>query len=719
MIKKSSAFVAGVTLLMVVATFWTHHAEAQNRTKAGPAQVDAARLIAADREPGNWMSYSRTYSEQRFSPLDQINATNVGSLKLAWYYDLDTSRGQEATPLVVDGVMYTSTAWSMVKALDAKTGRLLWSYDPQVSREILIKICCDAVNRGVAVWKGKVFVGTLDGRLIALDAANGKSVWSVQTFDRSKPYTITSAPRAINDRIIIGSSGSEYGVRGFISAYDANTGRLVWRFYTVPGDPSKPFEAPILRKAAKTWHGQWWKAGGGGTVWGAIAYDPDLDLIYFGTANGVEWVQKYRSPGGGDNWFLASILAVKASTGEYAWHYQVVPGDVWDYDTTQDMVLANLTINGRARKVLMHAAKDGFFYVLDRRTGELISAKPFVPVTWADGIDLKTGRPIERRTARYDKTGKAVDISPHPNGAHNWQPMAFNPHTGLIYIPTQEESLTFAVDPTYKRSPIGPNIGISLSGGVPLTEPAAKKAAWDREKGYLLAWDPVRQRAVWRAQHLAPWNGGVLTTAGNLVAQGDTLGNLNVYRADSGQKLWSMPVQTAIMAGPMTYEVDGQQYIAVLAGWGGGYAILGGELSKKSGGHEHNRGRILAFKLRGTASLPAVPVEPAKVLNPPAQTADAATIDSGRKLYGRYCLVCHGADVVSGGVNPDLRYSGFLGNNGWFKIVLDGALKEQGMVSFSQVLEHQKADAIRSYVIQRAIDTKTAGESYAGMSAAR
>ena len=715
MIRKVPFVTTLATLSIVIGTlvigvFPHYYAEAQAKAaKAGPAQVDAARLTGADRDPANWMTYSRNYNEQRFSSLDQINDKNAGKLKLAWYLDLDTARGQEATPLVVDGVMYSSTAWSLVKALDAKTGRLLWSFDPKVPRELLIRICCDAVNRGVAVWKGKVFVGTLDGRLIALDAASGKPVWSVQTFDKAKPYSITSAPRAINDKIIIGNSGSEYGVRGYISAYDAGSGRLLWRFYTVPGNPSKPFESPILRKAAKTWHGQWWKAGGGGTVWGAIAYDPDLDLIYFGTANGDEWVQKYRSPGGGDNWFLASIVAVKAATGEYAWHYQVVPGDAWDYDTTQDMVLAELTIDGRVRKVLMHASKDGFFYVLDRQTGKLISAKAFVPVTWAKGIDLKTGRPIENPSARYDKTGNQVEITPHPNGAHNWQPMAFSPQTGLVYIPAQEQALTYALDTTYKRSPIAYNIGISLAAGAPLTEPAAKKAAWDREKGYLLAWDPVHQRAAWRAQHLGPWNGGVLTTAGNLVAQGDAAGNFNVYRADNGEKLWSMPVQTAVLAGPMTYEVNGEQYIAVLAGWGGGYAILGGELGKKSG-NQRNISRILAFKLGGTASLPAVPVEPARVLNPPVQTANAAMIDSGRKLYGRYCVGCHGSDVVSGGLNPDLRYSGYLGNNGWFEIVLGGTLRKEGMVSFRQVLDHQTAAAIRSYVIQRATEAK-AGES--------
>jgi quinohemoprotein ethanol dehydrogenase len=715
MIRKSIFFPALVTLPIAMAVFCHYRAEAQAKTAtAGSAQVDAARMLDAVHEPNNWMSYSRTYYDQRFSPLDQINAGNAGNLKLAWYYDLDTSRGQEATPLVVDGVMYTSTAWSMVKALDAKTGRLLWSFDPKIPREILIKICCDAVNRGVAVWKGKVYVGTLDGRLIALDAANGKPVWSIQTFDKSKPYTITSAPIAINDKIIIGNSGSEYGVRGYISAYDAASGRLLWRFYTVPGDPSKPFESPILKKAAKTWHGEWWKTGGGGTVWGSIAYDPELDLIYFGTANGVEWVQKYRSPGGGDNWFLASILAVKASTGKYAWHYQVVPGDEWDYDSTQDMVLADLTINGRTRKVLMHAAKDGFFYVLDRRTGELISAKPFVPVTWAKGIDLKTGRPIENPNVRYDKTRKPIDIKPAPFGGHNWQPMAFNPQTGLVYIPAQEMDFAYALDTSYKRSPVSYNIGINLNAVPPPTEPAAKKAAWDSLKGYLLAWDPVQQRAVWRAPHPGPWNGGVLTTAGNLVAEGDAAGNFALYRADNGQELWSMPVQSGIIAGPMTYEVDGEQYIAVLAGWGGGYALTGGELAKKSG-PERNISRVLAFKLGGNAKLPPLPVEQAKVLSPPVQTASAATIDSGRKLYGRYCVGCHGFDAVSGGLVPDLRYSGFLASQaskGWYDIVLGGALKKEGMVSFAQVLDHQQADAIRSYIIQRAIDTKTSGESY-------
>jgi quinohemoprotein ethanol dehydrogenase len=672
---------------------------------AAPAQVNAERLIRADREPGNWMSYGRTYDEQRFSPLDQINAGNAGNLKLAWFFDLETARGQEATPLVVDGVMYVSTAWSIVKAFNAATGQLLWSYDPMVPRQTLIKVCCDAVNRGVALWKGKVYVGTIDGRLVALGAANGKPVWSVQTVDPKKQYTITSAPRAISDKIVIGNSGSEFGVRGYISAYDAATGRLDWRFYTVPGDPSKPFESPILAKAAKTWHGKWWTHGGGGTVWSPISYDADLDLLYFGTANGTEWDQKHRSPGGGDNWFLTSIVALKASTGEYAWHYQVVPGDVWDFDATQDLILADLTIDGQPRKVLMQASKDGFFYVLDRRTGALISAKPFVTVTWATGIDAKTGRPIENPEARYDQTGKKVELRPSPNGGHNWHPMAFNPKTGLVYIPANEEPFSFAIDKSYKNSPIGANLGIDLTAVTIPRETVARRASIAKEKGLLLAWDPVTQKEVWRAPHDGPWNGGVLTTAGNLVFQGTADGDFNAYRADNGEKLWSMPVQTGVIAGPMSYAVNGDQYVALLVGWGGGYAVLGGDLPPYN---RRNISRVLAFKLDGKASLPRLATQVASVLDPPPQTASSATVAQGRRLYSRYCITCHGIDAVSGDLVPDLRRSGLLGNNGWFAVVLGTSLQKQGMVSFARVLNHQQAAAIRAYVIGQAIDAKAA-----------
>jgi len=376
-------------------------------TRAGgsAANVDAARIEGADQDSANWMTYGRTYSEQRFSPLSKITADNVGQLGLAWFADLETNRGQEATPLVIDGVMYISTAWSMVKAFDAKTGALLWSYDPAVPRELGVRGCCDVVNRGVAAWKGKIYVGTFDGRLVALDAQTGTQVWSVMTVDPDKPYTITQAPRVIKGRVVIGNSGAEYGVRGYISAYDAETGALAWRFYTVPGDPANPPEQPILAEAAKTWHGEWWKEGGGGTVWESLSYDPELNLIYFGVSNGLEWNQSYRSESQGDNWFLSSIVAVNADTGAYAWHYQCTPGEEWDFDAVQQLILADLPIDGVNRKVLMQANKNGFFYVLDRKTGQLISANNFTPVTWASGVDPKTGRPVENPDIRYDKTG--------------------------------------------------------------------------------------------------------------------------------------------------------------------------------------------------------------------------------------------------------------------------------------------------------------------------
>jgi len=716
MIAKSGRFAAvGIILAIVgVGAFACSHMSTQATpaaapavaaaTPAAPAQVDAERLVNADKDPGDWMSYGRTYSEQRFSPLDKINAENVKNLGLAWYYDLDTDRGQEATPVVVDGVMYITTAWSMVKAFDAKTGKLLWAYDPKVGREILIHVCCDAVNRGVAVWKGKVYVGTIDGRLVALDAATGQPVWSVQTTDRNLPYTITSAPRVFNDKVVIGNSGSEYGVRGYMSAYDAATGKLLWRTYTVPGNPAKGFESDAMKLAAKTWTGEWWKEGGGGSPWGGISYDPELDLMYFGTANGIEWDQKHRSPKGGDNLYLASIIALKASTGEYAWHYQVVPGDVWDYDATQDVVLADLTIDGKLRKVAMQAGKDGYFYVLDRKTGELISANNFVPVNWSKGIDLKTGRPIEIAAARYDKTGKPFTAIPAPSGGHNWQPMAFNPKTGLVYIPAQEEGFAFESDKSFKPTTVGNNMAIDLAA-VTAGKGEAFKKALKGEKGFLLAWDPVHQKEAWRYQYAGPWDSGIMTTAGNLVFQGNATHDFAAYRADNGEKLWSSPVQTAVLAGSMTYEVDGEQYVATLVGWGGSYAILGGGLAQISG-PQRNISRLLVYKLGGTATLPPPAAEEVRVLDPPKQTASAAIIAEGKKLYGRNCVMCHGVDVVSGGINPDLRYSKLLNDDGWYDVVLGGKFKDQGMVSFAKNINKPQAAAIRAFVIQKAIDSK-------------
>jgi quinohemoprotein ethanol dehydrogenase len=660
------------------------------------ADVDAARLIHADREPGNWMSHGRTYGEQRFSPLRQITATNARELGLAWYFDLDTVKGQEATPLVIDGVMYVSTAWSMVKAFDARSGRLLWAFDPEVPRETLVKGCCDAVNRGVAAWQGRIIVGTFDGRLIALDAASGKPVWSVLTVDPAKPYTITGAPRVVKGKVLIGNGGAELGVRGYVSAYDAKDGRLAWRFHTVPGDPALPFESPAMALAAKTWSGEWWKLGGGGTVWDAMAYDAELDLLYIGVGNGSPWNRALRSPGGGDNLFLSSIVALRPDTGEYVWHYQQTPGESWDYTATQHMILADLRIDGRLRQVILQAPKNGLFYVLDRRTGQLISAQPFVPVTWTRGVDMATGRPVENPGIRFGETGRPIDLMPGPLGAHNWHPMAFNPATGLVYIPAQEIATKYIPPTEHKVPTMGWNIG---------TVPGAPDRP--RAKGYLLAWDPVRQRQAWRVDHAGPWNGGVLTTAGNLVIQGTAAGEVVAYAADSGTRLWASPAQTGVMAGPISYAVDGEQYIAVTVGWGGSFAMSGGKRAAMSG-NIRNLSRVLVFKLGGRGQLPPDPGAERLVLEPPPSTADEATLAAGARLYGTYCVVCHGSGAISGGAVKDLRASAFLGHPAWFDIVLRGAMKDIGMAAFGSVLSERDASAIREYVIRRANDDKAA-----------
>jgi quinohemoprotein ethanol dehydrogenase len=660
------------------------------RAAESAANVDAARLVGADQDPANWMTYGRTYSEQRFSPLAQITADNVNLLGLAWYADFDVDRGQEATPLIIDGVMYVSTAWSNVRAFDAKTGRPLWFYDAKVPRELGVRGCCDVVNRGVAAWKGKIFVGTFDGRLVALDAKTGQPVWSVMTVDPDKAYTNTMAPRVYKGRVLIGASGGEYGVRGYISAYDAETGALAWRFYTVPGDPSKPFENEAMAMAAKTWHGEWWKYGGGGTVWVATSYDPDLNLIYFGAGNGSVWNQHYRSDSSGDNLFLSSIVALNADTGAYVWHYQATPGEEWDYDAVQDLVLADLSIDGTKRQVLMQANKNGFFYVLDRKTGQLISANNFTPVTWASGIDLKTGRPIENPGVRYDQTGKPVPQLPGALGAHNWQSTAFNPKTGLVYIPAHQVGMVYIGLPPneFKFLPGYWNLGI-----FPGTMPDVK--------GSLLAWDPVNQKEVWRVNYLGPWNGGVLTTAGNLVVQGNAAGDFAAYRADNGQKLWSMSAQTPVIAAPVTYTVDGEQYIAVLAGWGGIYPLTQGQQAAQSG-DTRNISRVLVFKLGGAVHLPPVPPPWQHTPPPPLDTADAATLKTGFELFAQFCLPCHGTAAVGGGVVPDLRKSPFLPVDAFYNIVLDGILKSNGMADFGAVLDRPAVTAIRDYIIHQA-----------------
>lgn len=658
---------------------------------------------------GDWIRTGRTDDEQRFSPLTQIDASNADRLGLVWYDDLNLSRGEEATPLVVDGVLYVSTAWSMVKAYDAATGKPLWAFDPEVPRRQLVKACCDAVNRGVAVWNGRVFVGTLDGRLIALNGRTGKPVWSVQTTDERAPYTITGAPRVIKGKVIIGNGGAELGVRGYVGAYDANTGRRIWRFYTVPGEPGKPdgeVSDPQMAAAAKTWSGDaWWRQkAGGGTAWDAFAYDPELDLLYIGTGNGSPWSRAARSEGRGDNLFLSSIVAVRPDTGEYVWHYQLVPGDEWDYTATQHMILADLKIGGEVRKVLMQAPKNGFFYVLDRATGKLISAEKYVPANWAEKIDLSTGRPVENPEARYSERGKPFYATPSSLGGHNWPPMAYNPGTGLVYIPAQELSVLFVGDPAFRKSPIGYNTATRLGTRDPSLTPPIQAA-----KGYLLAWDPVRQREAWRAPRDTFGNGGVLTTAGDLVVQGTGTGFLKVMRASDGKELWSQWLQAGVLAAPMTYSVRGKQYLAVLAGCGGVYGSACRMVDKD--GRRPNLDRLLVFALDGKVQLPAAPAAQPMVLDPPPVTGSPAAAARGRDKYARYCAVCHGYDAVSLGNQPDLRYSPTLGSDAWFTILLEGGLSDTGMASFADVLDRGAAEDIRQYLIRIAHDRKAKSES--------
>ncbi|HEY8509184.1 MAG TPA: PQQ-dependent dehydrogenase, methanol/ethanol family [Steroidobacteraceae bacterium] len=694
--RSMAGVVVGVSLLAACARGPQEPAAGSERA----AWVDTQRIVDADKEPGNWMTYGRTYSEQRFSPLTQINDNNVHELGLAWYFDLSTHRGVEATPLVIDGVMYNISAWNITYALDAKTGKELWRYDPQVDRSRGRFACCDVVSRGIAAWKGKIIIATLDGRLIALDARTGKPLWSTQTFDKDWAYTITGAPRVFNGKVIIGNGGSEFGVRGYVTAYDVETGEQVWRFYTVPGDPSKGFESKAMEMAAKTWNGEWWKYGGGGTAWDSIVYDPELNFIYIGTGNSFPWVHEYRSPGGGDNLFLASIVAVHADTGEYVWHYQQAPGEQWDYTATQPMILADLTIDGRERKVLMQAPKNGFFYVLDRQTGELISAEKFVPINlWATHIDMKTGRPVLTKEARYGF--EPVLLTPSVAGAHNWHPMAYSPLTGLVYFPAQEHWWVYSKDPNY--DPNKPRQMANDSGmGGPMTDKRRKmmETARSREKGWLMAWDPVQKKEVWRVPHERAGSGGVLVTAGNLLFQGNASKQFVAYRADTGEKLWEMDVQTVPMAGPITYTVDGEQYIAVNAGWGGGMAMA--EL-RAGQGMRRSDARVLAFRLGGKATLPPLKDAP-PVPFPPVTRVPPEVVAKGEELYEKTCARCHGPRVVGGGVIRDLRHMSPETHKAFNDIVLKGTLVGLGMASFADVLTVEDAEAIHAYINARALE---------------
>jgi quinohemoprotein ethanol dehydrogenase len=684
-----------------------HKQAAQTGTSA--AAVDGKRIENADADGANWLTYGRNYREDRFSPLTQISDANVGQLSLAWYYDLDTDRGQEATPLVADGVLYTSTAWSKVVALEAATGKLLWSYDPKVPGKKGYESCCDVVNRGVALWNGKVYVGAFDGRLIALDAATGKPVWSVQTTDVSRPYSITGAPRVVRGKVLIGNGGAELGVRGYVSAYDAETGKLDWRFYTAPNPDGKPdgaaSDAVFAKFAGATWgkNGQWRQVGGGGTVWDTIVYDAALNQVLIGAGNGSPWNRRIRSGDDGDNLFLSSIVALDPDTGAYKWHFQEVPGEEWDFTATQPIMLADIKIDGQPRQVLFHAPKDGFFYVIDRTNGKPISAKTFTPVNWADGYDEKTWRPKVRPEARYSENGGDWQALPSAFGAHNWHPMAFSPKTGLVYIPVQEIPFGYADDKAFKYAPGRWNLGIASPKNIGPRDAAGLAALKAMVKGRIVAWDPVAGKPRFTIPHPGPGYGGLLATAGNLIFQGGPDGQFTAYTADAGKQLWSFDAQNGVMGGPVAFSVGDQQYIAVMAGLGGAYGISS-PLAPNP--HKRPNGRVLVFRLGGTAKLPPYtpPVMPAQV---PAETWPAAIEDKGEMLYAGNCGFCHGPSTFSNGVLPDLRRSPALADKDtWHGVVLKGALEDQGMVSFAKWLSPEDVDAIRAYVAKQARDLK-------------
>lgn len=680
----------------------------------GKAAVNAARITAADSEPGNWMSYGRTYDEQRFSPLKQINAQNVNGLHLAWHYDLDAAhRVQETTPIVVDGVMYVTTAWSKVFALDPASGKELWAFDPAVPGTTGVKGCCDVGNRGVAVWNGRVYVGTFDGRLVALDAATGKQTWSVNTVDDPgadpQSYTITGAPRVVKGKVIIGNAGAEYKARGYITAYDADSGKKVWRFYTVPGEPGKRDGAAsddvLESKARSTWSGEFWKLGGGGTTWDGMAYDPKLDLLYFGTDNGEPW--NHAARGGGDNLFTASIIAVRPDTGEYVWHFQNTPGESWDYSAVQQLTLADLMIDGKVRQVIMQAPKNGFFYVLDRATGEFVSAQPYTQVNWARGIDPHTGRPVEDPKARYGETGKPWIAMPGPSGGHSWPPMSYDPLTHLVYIPVIDGSFAFIADKSFKPKSMGWNTAVDFNAGSLPEDPKVIAQIQMNLKGRLLAWDPVLQKAAWAVPYDTSWNGGVVSTAGNLVFQGTAMGELAAYQADDGKRLWSTQTHTGILAPPITYEANGEQYVAVEVGWGGAFGLAAGQLAHDAQANQGNIPRLLSFKLHGTDTMPEPPPPPDLTLTPPPNKASAKVVAEGKLHYHTFCSMCHGDSAFSGGVLPDLRYSVALGDPAvWQSIVHDGVRSANGMVSFGGQMSKEQIESIRAYVIYRANATK-------------
>ncbi len=673
--------------------------EAQARAKM-EAYNDAA--IADESNTSDWLAYGRTHSETRFSPLSDINANNVNGLKVDWFLDLPNDIGLVSTPLVVDGVIYFTGTMNIIRAVDAITGEVLWTYDPKVGEAIKGKRQVGWVhNRGISFYKGKIYAATWDGRLFALDYKTGDKIWEVTTFDPARSLYITGAPKAFAGKVLIGNGGTEEGpTRGFVTAFDAETGEEAWKFYIVPGNPADGFENETMEMAAKTWTGEWWKHGGGGNAWHGFTYDAELDVLYIGTGNGSPWNRKIRSPEGGDNLFLCSIVALNPHTGEYLWHYQTTPGETWDYNSNMDIVLTDLEIEGKTIKALLHAPKNGFFYVINRETGKLISAEPFVETTWASKIDIETGRPVEVPGARYEKD-RAV-ITPNPWGAHSWHAMSYNPQTGLTYIPTLHSAVAFddkGIDlKTWQAKEFegGIGVGIDLDRKYdPRDYPAS-----------LTAWDPVKQKLAWSIPQETFWNAGTLTTAGNLLFQGRSDGQFLAYDAKTGETLWSFKTGLGISSPAITYKIDGKQYLALLVGFGGGYSAIGGKDAHELGWsyRTHTR-RLIVFSLDGKADMPALP--PPHVPKPlvdPEFKIDAKLAETGAGEYGK-CSSCHGWGMYSSGYAPELRSSIIPTEMESFRdIVKNGARVDKGMPAFPDITDEQ-LKALQHYIRQRAEQT--------------
>lgn len=669
---------------------------------ASAALALAACNHGAVDHPDNWADYDGP-GALHHSALDEINQQNVSRLGLAWHYDIDVGGSSLTAPVAVDGVLYFAAGASIVHALDGATGKLLWTYDSKAREKAGEKLRGAWGSRGIAYANGRVFTGTLDGRLIALDAKTGKLDWEVQTTEGPDDGRyISGAPWVYKDKVVIGHGGADYkAVRGYVTAYDQSSGKQDWRFYTVPGDPAKGFENKAMEMAAKTWKGEWWKYGGGATVWNAMAYDPALNRLYIGTGNGAPWNQKIRSPGGGDNLFVCSIIALDAETGEYIWHYQTNPGETWDFNSDMDIELADLEIDGKNTPVILHAPKNGFFYVLDRRTGKLISAKNYVPMTWAKGIDQKTGRPIENPEARFPG-GKAEIVYPSPFGAHNIEAMSFNPGTGLVYIPAMDQGRVY-VDPPGNLADWKFSTGQRISNGIGTPPPDLKPRT---TTSFLIAWDPVRQREAWRVPMQGPrGGGGTMSTGGGLLFQGRGAGQFTALAADTGRQLWSFDAQTGVMAQPITYRVKGKQYVAVIAGsrfpTAQGYG--------PEWGYRERGWRVLVFALDGKDKLPAPPPVDRSFPDDRAFRFDAALAKEGALPYAERCATCHGANAMSGGTAPDLiRSPVALDDASFEQVVRGGVLVSRGMPAFGELTDRELL-AIQNYLRQRAREVQAAG----------